>query len=41
MMMEDQGKLVNWVDIMFKQLHKELIKWLVAQTNMLQGYKKV
>jgi hypothetical protein len=26
-MMANWGKSVDWVDIMFKHLHKELVKW--------------
>ncbi len=39
-MIANYDKLVDWVDIMFKQLHKKLIRCTMAQTNMLQGTRK-
>ncbi len=32
-MIKDQGKHVDWVNTMYKQLHKELMRWIASETR--------
>jgi hypothetical protein len=36
-----QGKVVDWVDILFKQLQRKLTRWTTSQTKIMMGTIKV
>jgi hypothetical protein len=38
MIVVDQGKSVNWANTMFRQWHKELVRWRTSQDA--QGYNE-
>lgn len=37
----NQGKPVDWLDTVYKQLHSKLTRWRTSQTRMLRGIMKV
>jgi hypothetical protein len=41
MMMVDRGKSIDWVNIMFRHLHKKLVRWITFQTKMLKSIMKI
>jgi hypothetical protein len=36
-----KGKIVDWVDTLFKRLQKKLMRWTTSQTKLLMGTIKV
>jgi hypothetical protein len=36
-----QGKTIDWANILFKQLQRELTRWTTAQTKVMMGIIKV
>ncbi len=39
--LNDDNKSIDWVDTMFRQLHRKLVRWTTSHTKMLRGMVKI
>jgi len=41
MLSNDDNKSIDWVDTMFRQLHRKLVRWTTSHTKMLRVMVKI